>query len=63
MADDITLGEIRRSLERIEKKLDQVALDHEQRIRRTERIMHASLGLALAGAGTGVTGLLSLVGG
>lgn len=37
----VTFGEIVRTLERIERRLDAVAGDHEQRLRKVERWMYA----------------------
>jgi hypothetical protein len=51
VSDDVTLGELKRWLDRIEKKLDTVTQDHENRIRRAERFVYIVSGLALAGSG------------
>lgn len=39
--DDVTLGELGRSLARIEAKVDTVTGDHEKRIRAVERWVYA----------------------
>lgn len=39
--DDVTLGELGRSLARIEAKVDTVTGDHEKRLRAVERWMYA----------------------
>lgn len=63
MDDDLTLGELGRSLVRIEQKLDQAIGDHENRLRRVERVMWVALGLAAAGGVSGIGTLLSAAGG
>lgn len=63
MDDDLTLGELARSLARIEHKLDQAIGDHETRLRRVERVMWVALGLAAAGGVSGIGTLLSAAGG
>ncbi|MBX6357645.1 MAG: hypothetical protein IRZ05_17555 [Micromonosporaceae bacterium] len=63
MDDDLTLGELARSLVRIEMKLDQAIGDHETRLRRVERVMWVALGLAAAGGVSGIGTLLSAAGG
>lgn len=60
---EITNGEMSRWLERVEKKLDRVTDDHEARLRRVERAMYVSVGLAAAGATSGVGAMLSVLGG
>lgn len=39
--DDVTLGELGRSLARIEAKVDTVTGDHEKRLRNVEKWMYA----------------------
>lgn len=56
---DITLGEIARTLKRLELKLDAVTGDHEERIRKVERWVYAvppTLILALASIVAAVAG-------
>lgn len=61
--DEVTNSELSRSLERIEVKLDKVADDHERRLRVVERTLYITLGLATAGATSGVgTFVASLIG-
>lgn len=60
---EVTNAELARLLVRIESKLDKVAEDHETRIRRIERFAYVSLGLAGAGATSGVGALLAAIGG
>jgi hypothetical protein len=60
MTHDVTPGELTRWLSRVEAKLDKVGNDHEQRLRRTERVMYVAVGLALAGAGTGIGSLVGV---
>ena len=62
MSEPVTNAELSRSLVRIESKLDRATDDHELRIRRLERYMYTAVGLALAGAASGVTGLLTVIG-
>lgn len=59
MNEDVTNGELARSLTRIEGKLDKVSDDHENRLRRIERVTHIALGLGVAGATSGVGSMLS----
>lgn len=40
-AEDVTLGEIHRTMQRIEQKVDKVTDDHEARLRRVEKWMYA----------------------
>lgn len=40
-AEDVTLGEIHRTMTRIEQKVDKVTDDHEVRLRRVEKWMYA----------------------
>jgi hypothetical protein len=47
-------AELGRSLTRIEGKLDKVTEDHEGRLRRVERTLYVTLGLAGAGVTSGV---------
>lgn len=58
---EVTNAELGRSLVRIEAKLDTVNIDHERRIRTLERWMYVNLGLAVAGATTGIGGLLAVI--
>jgi len=57
--EEVTNAELSRSLVRIEAKLDQVTGDHEIRLRRIERYVYISLGLAAAGAASGLSALFS----
>lgn len=41
MTDEPTLGEIARTLARVEAKLDGIAADHEDRLRKVERWVYA----------------------
>jgi hypothetical protein len=57
MNDDVTLGEVVRSLQRIERALDTVTGDHEARLRKVERWVYAvppTLMLAVASVIAGV---------
>lgn len=63
MNEDVTNGELARALIRIESKLDKVSDDHENRLRRIERISYIALGLAVTGASTGFSSLVSVFGG
>ena len=63
MNEEVTNGELARSLTRIESKLDKVSDDHETRLRPIERISYIALGLAVAGASTGFSSLISVFGG
>lgn len=63
MHEEVTNSELSRSLVRIESKLDKVAEDHEMRLRRTERMMYVAIGLAAAGATSGLGALLTALGG
>jgi predicted component of type VI protein secretion system len=60
--DVMSSGEMARSLHRIETKLDRAIDDHEQRLRRVERWMWTSLGLASLGAAGGVSAALRALG-
>lgn len=62
-APEISNGEMRRWLERVESKLDTAISDHEDRIRRVERAMYVSVGLAAAGATSGMGALATALGG
>lgn len=57
--EEVTNAELSRSLARIELKLDGVAQDHEKRIRNVERMLYITLGLASAGATSGVGAFIS----
>lgn len=46
-------AELNRSLVRIEVKLDSVTGDHESRLRRVERTLYVTMGLAGAGVASG----------
>lgn len=65
--DDVSLGELVRTMLRMEKKLDEVTGDHEKRLRDLER-QNATLrgwligALCVGGLG-GVTGVTALFGG
>lgn len=63
MADDarMTMGEMSRSLARIETELNKVITDHEDRLRRMERWMWLSSGLAMAGFGSSVFAWLQVL--
>lgn len=63
MPEEVTNSELSRSLIRIESKLDLVTGDHEVRLRRLEKYVYVSLGLAVAGATSGVGALISALGG
>jgi hypothetical protein len=61
---DVTSGELGRWLMRVEAMLDKVANDHETRLRRTERVMYVTIGLAIAAGASGVSSILvQLLGG
>lgn len=55
---DITMGEMGRTVARIEHKLDQMVEDHEKRIRTIEKWMWGLAGLGGAGAASGVGALI-----
>ena len=57
--EQITTAELTRWLRRVEHKLDMVTNDHEARLRRVERALYVSVGLAAAGATSGIAGLLA----
>lgn len=57
---EVTNGELARWLERVEKKIDVITADHETRLRRIERAMYVSIGLAATGA---TSGLAAMIGG
>lgn len=59
MPEEVTNSELSRSLVRIEAKLDRATDDHEMRLRRIERYVYVSLGLAGAGAASGLGALMS----
>ena len=44
--ESLSTGEIRRWLERVEQKISLVTGDHEQRLRKLERFMYISVGVA-----------------
>lgn len=54
MADEWTLGELGRSIKRIEDKLDAQMTDHEKRLRALEAWMWRLVGLSAAGIVSGV---------
>lgn len=54
----VTLGEVGRSVIRIERKLDELANDHERRLRTVERAIWISAGLGGAGTATGLSALI-----
>lgn len=67
--DEVDTGELARTLGRFEQTLDRVEArlatqlaDHEQRLRRLERMTYVAVGLAVAGGSSGVGALLSTVG-
>ena len=62
-AETVTNDELSRSLVRIELKLDRVTEDHEQRLRRIERVLYVSLGLAGAGTTSGLGALIAALSG
>ena len=49
-----TNAELARSLSRIEVKIDKVSDDHESRLRKVEKAVYMSLGLAGAGVASGI---------
>lgn len=61
--EEVTNAELSRSLARIELKLDGVAQDHEKRIRNVERMLYITLGLASAGATSGVGSFIAAMSG
>lgn len=60
---EVTNAELSRSLVRIEVKLDSVTGDHERRLRSVERWMYMAMGLAGAGAVSGVGSLIAYAAG
>ncbi len=59
--EDVSNAELARWLNRIESKLDTVALDHEQRVRQIERTLWISAGMSAAGITSGLGALLTSV--
>ena len=59
--EEITLGEMARSLQRIELKLDTEMNDHEARMRKLEQWMWATSALASAGAFSGLWAWIEIV--
>ena len=59
----MTPAELNRWLHRVERKLDKVTDDHEQRIRRMERAMYVAIGLGTAGATSGIAAIASALSG
>ena len=57
--DEMTNGELTRTLVRIERKLDEVTSDHEKRLRTVERWMWTAAGTGLVGAAAGLSALLN----
>lgn len=55
---EMTMGEVARTLARIEQKLDAITSDHEQRLRRVERYVWVMTGVGATGATTGVASLV-----
>ncbi len=55
---DVTNAELARSIKRVEVKIDRISEDHEDRLRRLERAVWATIGFGLAGAGTGISALV-----
>lgn len=55
------LASIERQLQRIERKLDKAIDDHEGRIRKLERSLYVSGGIAMAGGATGVVSVLNII--
>lgn len=62
-AETVTNDELSRSLVRIESKLDKSQEDHELRLRRVERAIYVSLGLAGAGTTSGLGALIAAIAG
>lgn len=58
MTDPIGIGELGRSLIRIERKLDGSLADHETRLRALERWMYVAIGSGAAGAAAGIGALI-----
>lgn len=58
VTDDVSTAELARSLLRIETKLDRVTDDHEQRLRRLERLVWIAVGTSM---GSGFLSLLDLI--
>ena len=58
---EMTLGEMARSLQRIELKLDTEMHDHEARLRKLEQWMWATSALASAGAFSGLWAWIEVV--
>jgi hypothetical protein len=49
---DVTLGEVQRTLARIEVRMDQIVADHEHRLRRVERWVYMLPPAVLMAAGS-----------
>ena len=56
---DMTNGELSRWLNRVEAKLDTVTSDHEQRLRKIERVLYAASGLAATGTLSGLGAIVA----
>lgn len=60
-ANAVTLGEVARTVARIERKLDSELADHEQRLRQLERYMWGAIGTGAAGAASGIGALVTIL--
>ena len=63
MNDDTTIGEVIRAISRIEKKLDRITSDHEDRLRRLEKAVWIMTGVSATGVSTGIAALIQASGG
>ncbi len=56
--EEMTIGELGRTIARIEVKLERLVYDHEKRLRTLERWMWGAAGTGAVGAATGAAAFL-----